>query len=107
MQGHQEIIQMRIERKKPTFVFLNDYPAKQIELGDFGSVCISPTEAIETLDLRFLKGLKVSASSHTEKRAKALLKACIDAGATTVAACHVKPSLKLNECLGWSEVWHG
>lgn len=106
MQGHEAIIQMRLEKRKPTFVFLNDYPANQIELGDFGSVQISPTDAIETLDLRFLKGLKVSASSSTEKRAKALLTACLKAGAVTVASCHVKPSLKIGECLGWSEIVH-
>lgn len=109
MRGHIEIIKLRAIRIKPEFVFINDYECRTdwFEFSDHATVSICPTEAIETLDLRFLAGIKVSVSSLTEKRAKALFKACKEAGATAVAAVHVQPEKHPLDQNGWAEVFHG
>ena len=105
MNGHLDIIKMRLDRMKPDYVFLNDFPCKTdwLEFGDYATVSIGPTEAVEMLDLRFLSGLKVSVASPSESRAKALYLACKDAGAKTVAASHVK---SLQDLTGWADVYH-
>jgi hypothetical protein len=109
MQGQQQIIELRQKRIKPEIVFLNDYPCQTdwFEFSDHATVSISPTEAIETLDLRFLLGLTVSVSSLTETRAKALFNACKEAGAKTVAACHIQDGKHPLDQNGWNEVFHG
>jgi hypothetical protein len=109
MNGHTQIIEMRRNRMKPEFVFINDYPCKTdwFYFADHATVSICPTEAIETLDLRFLQGIKVNVSALTEKRAKAIFEACKDAGALQVAAVHVQPEKHPLDQTGWCEVWHG
>lgn len=108
MKGHTQIIEMRKNRMKPEFVFINDYPCQTdwFEFAENATVSIDPKEAITATDLRFLIGLKVSVSSLSEKRAKDLFHACKQAGAETVAACHVQPDKHPLEQSGWSEVFH-
>jgi hypothetical protein len=113
MNGHQTIIQMRIAGKKPSIVFLNDYPCKTdwFETGDHATVEISPSDVPEWADMRFLVGLMVAVAGHDEKRLKRLFEACKKAGAVTVAACVVDKSVgKLFKTAtyspGWSEIWH-
>lgn len=109
MRGHTELIALRKSGKHPKYVFLNDYPCKTdwFEFGDHVTIETSPSEAIGSLDLRFLRGVTVSVSALSEKRAKALFKACQEAGAKTVAACHVKQDKYPSQQDGWMEVWHG
>ena len=109
MKGHLQIIEMRKNRVKPDFVFINDYPCQTdwFEFGEHATVSISHTEAIETLDMRFLKGLKVNVSSLTETRAKALFELCKEAGAKVVAACHVQADKHPLDQTGWCGVFHG
>jgi hypothetical protein len=104
MRGHEKIIEMRRNRFAPKIVFVNDWPCKTdwFEHQDHATVC-THGDSIEALDLRFLVGLTVSISSHVEVRAKALAKACREACAATVAACHIQPGVLHGS--GWVEVW--
>lgn len=80
MNGHESIIQMRRDRMKPAFVWLQD---AQHAPTDY-AVTLSPTENPEALDLRFLVGTTVLAESGNRKRLGAMLKACMDAKAKRV-----------------------
>lgn len=112
MRGHENIIRLRMSGKIPSIVFLNDYPCDVdwFETGSHATVEIQPADAPELLDLRFVKGLTVSATGSTEKRAKAIFEACKQAGAKTVACCHawVEKSPEwgtMRAKSGWSEIW--
>ena len=107
MQGHQNIIYLRTQGRKPHIVFLNDYPCNVnwFESGDHATVSLT-NDPVKTLDLRFLKGLTVSISSHDENRAKELFQRCIYHGATTVAACHNQTDKHPLKQTGWAEVFH-
>ena len=61
---------------------------------------------MELLDLRFLLGLRVSISSDSECRAKALFEAAKRFGAIAVGAVHVKAGRPTWEQDGWMEVWN-
>jgi len=103
MRGYEKLIELRRAHKAPRFVFVNDYPCRtdwHENAGDAVTVCTAGDD-IDLLDLRCLVGLRVSISSPAEARAKALFERCKDAGAATVAACHV-----LGWGDGWAEVWH-
>lgn len=108
MNGHIPIIQLRAKKLRPTFIFLNDWPCitDWFEHGDHATVSTFGDD-IETLDLRFCKGVAVSVSSDTEERAKALFKAVKEAGASVVAACHVKQGEKISNLSGWTEIYRG
>ena len=80
MNGHEAIIQMRRDRMKPAFVWLQD---AQHAPTDY-AVTLSPTDNPEALDLRFLVGTTVFAESADRKRLGAMLKACVDAKAKRV-----------------------
>ena len=86
MRGHETILAMRQQGKRPSIVFLNDFPCQTdwAYRGDSATVNISG-EAVETLDLRFLVGMTVSVLSTDENRATAILEACKAAGAAVVA----------------------
>lgn len=107
MKGHIDIIKMRLKRKKPAIVFVNDYPCDTgwREFGDHATIC-THGDHINTLDFRFLTGVRVSISAHSESRAKALFERVKQAGASTVAACHVKTGMPWQQD-GWTEVHHG
>jgi hypothetical protein len=108
MRGHQTLIDMRCkERKAPAMVFINDYPCATdwLEQRDkYATVCVHG-DHLETLDLRFLVGLRVSISADTEDRAKALWKLARENGAAAVAACHVQANRQTWEQSGWVGVW--
>lgn len=108
MRGHESIIAMRLKGKKPGFVFLNDWDCETnwAEHGDNATVCIANDDP-EAADVRFLKGLRVSISGSTEKRAKAFFEACKAAEAEAVAAVHMKIGEPTWEQDGWSGVWNG
>ena len=108
MRGHEAIIAMRKAGQKPSIVFLNDYPCDTdwTKFGDHATVDISGDQP-EWLDLRFLVGMRVSITGASEKRAKRLLEACKQAGATRVAACHVQNDKHPLNQTGWTEVFSG
>jgi hypothetical protein len=117
MRGHEPILAMRKAGTAPSFVFINDFhcqPARDwsnpgVKYGeqwpaDHATVSTAG-DALSSLDLRFLVGLKVSISSESEGRAKALFELCKKAGAKTVAACHVHPTHPHLQA-GWLEIFH-
>ena len=107
MKGHQALIDMRMARKAPRIVFLNDYPCATDWFenpGDAVTICVAG-DTIESLDMRFLVGLAVSISSPSEKRAKALLDLC-KGYAKTVAACHIQEDRPEWKQTGWAQVWN-
>ena len=106
MRGHEAIIRMRLKRKAPSIVFVNDYPCQTDweKYGDHATVCVAG-DSVAGLDLRYLTGLRVSISSESEERAKALFERAKEAGARFVAACHVKSDLHPMEQDGWVDVW--
>lgn len=107
MRGHENIIRMRQAGKRPSFVFVNDWPCDTnwLETGDQATVCTAG-DSISTLDLRFMVGLRVSVSSHCEERAKALYEACKSAGVEVVCGVHLKPEKKPWAQDGWVALWN-
>lgn len=107
MRGHEGIIDMRKQGKRPSIVFLNDYPcAEQLDWrqwGDHATVEVHGDQP-ESLDLRCLIGLRVSISAATVERAKRLMEACKQAGAVMVAAGVVEVIAGRHEGV-WSDVW--
>jgi len=99
MKGHDAIIQMRINRQRPEWVFVNDYPCSTdwAKHNDQATISVHG-DNIRTLDLRFLLGLKVSVSSASEERARELFDACQRHHVSLVAASHTVKN-------GWTEVW--
>jgi len=106
MTGHEKIIALRKQGKKPPFVFLNDYPCQTdwFESAEHATVCIHG-DSIESLDIRFLVGMAVSVSATQENRAKALFNACKRASAAVVAVCVVQTDKHTRNQAGWCEVW--
>lgn len=118
MHGHIPLMAMRKRGIKPGIVFLNDYPCETSkdwhnpgeEFGeswglDHATVC-TVGDVIQLLDLRFLVGMRVSITSTTEIRAKALFEQAKAHGAMTVGACHVIEKKNKPCGTGWCEVWH-
>lgn len=107
MRGHEAIIAMRKAGKRPSFVFINDYPCETDweQHGDHATVSTAG-DVVQLLDMRFLVGLKVSISSTNEVRAKALFDQCKAAGVTCVGAAHIDKTVKPWEQKGWADVWH-
>lgn len=95
MKGHDAIIKMRtVHRLKPEAVYLNDFPCLTGFLDRQSTVpvvCVH-RDPIETLDLRFLVGLKVQIIGDTEARAQKLFDASVNAGAAYVASCWIADS---------------
>ena len=85
MTGDKHIINLRLRKQVPAWVFINDYPCQTPTDDKYPNVCVAGDE-IERLDLRFLVGMQVSISSGNESRCKALLNACKRHGARVVAA---------------------
>lgn len=106
MRGHERLIDLRRSGKAPRMVFINDWPCATDWFEDGSAVTIcTEGDVVQLLDLRCLVNLRVSISSNSEARAKALFDQCRLAGASTVAACHVQQA-KPWEQTGWAEVWH-
>ena len=118
MRGHEPIIAMRQGGTKPTIVFINDFPCaasrdwqnpgdKYGETWPADHATVSTDgDQLSSLDLRFVVGLTVSISSHSEGRAKALFAKAKWFGAATVAATHYKPTASLTQRSGWTEIFH-
>lgn len=119
MIGHYQIIKMRLEGKRPSIVFINDFPSPEardwhnpgaaygeVWEPDHATVQIDSGDFIPGLDLRFLTGLTVSATGRTESRAKALFDACKRAGAKTVGAVHAIGIGTYHVESGWSDIFH-
>lgn len=85
MRGHETLIQLRAAGRTPKFVFVNDYPCKTdwFHWGDHATVSVAG-DPIESIDFRFVKGLKVSISASNKTRAKALFELAKASGAKTV-----------------------
>ena len=107
MRGHDHLIALRLERRAPRFVFVNDYPCDTDwhTTGEHVTIC-TDGDAVQLLDLRCLVGLRVSVSSPVESRARALAERCKAGGAAVVAACHVQADRDSFDQAGWAEVWH-
>lgn len=90
MRGHQEVIDQRLrEKRKPTAIFFHDC---DLEDGAFvcehnmPSVSIAG-DAVEFLDLRFVRGCQVHAILHEERRARALFSRLIQFKPHTCIVC--------------------
>lgn len=119
MRGHAPIIRMRLAGRRPAIVFVNDFKCetskdwhdpgarygKEFE-PDHATVQIDPADSITSLDFRWVAGLTVSVSGSTEARAKALHKACINAGAAIVASTHAQLDETQRVVSGWTEIYH-
>ncbi len=105
MRGHEKLIEMRKAGKRPAIVFLNDFPCRTdwFETGDKHVTVSVDGDNLDRVDLRFLVGLTVSASSFDESRAKAMFAACKKAGAAVVGAGHAVGYPRIGT--GWCEVW--
>lgn len=106
MRGHEKLVEMRKAGKRPVIVFLNDFicPTNWFETGDKHVTVSVVGEPLHRVDLRFLVGLTVSATSYDEDRAKALMQACQRAGAAVVGAGHCMGDGH-QRGTGWCEVW--
>jgi hypothetical protein len=109
MKGHEGIIKMRQQGLAPVMISLDDFrfPSPLTDWEEYGAqptVCVHK-EPIERLDLRFLVGMKVSITSHTEDRAKRLFDACKAAGAKFVAASHTAMVGEVAKT-GWVEIYY-
>lgn len=82
MNGHQSIIEMRRNRMKPAYVWLQDSGLVPTDL----SVTLASSDIPEALDLRFLVGITVLAESQNADRLKRITTACQQAKALRVIA---------------------
>ena len=117
MRGQDPIIAMRKRGTRPAIVFINDYPDRTANdwqnpggrrgetwPSDHATVC-THGDVIQLLDMRFVKGLRVSITGTSEVRTKALFAHCKAAGASTVAASHAIEDGHFVRS-GWTEVFH-
>lgn len=118
MYGHEPVLKMRINGIKPSMVFVSDKPdpiAKDWHdpgrkygeqwKPDHATVCTAGDD-LAGIDFRFMRGLRVSISSPTKNRAKALFSLAKEAGASVVAACHDIPGNRPSDPLGWFEIYY-
>lgn len=89
MYGHEPLIAMRKAGRKPSMVFLSDFPGKPNwqEHGDYPEISVYH-DVPERADLRFLVNLNVNITASSKDRAKALLEACRKAGANSVTVMY-------------------
>lgn len=98
MRGHQPLIAMRRNGKKPRLVCINAHAVdasllewnRWVETLPIAQVEILPTESVASLDLRFLVGLPVVVDGHDISFVRRLHDACIAAGASTVLSAVVE-----------------
>ncbi len=108
MRGHEPILAMRQKGRKPSIVFVNDYPCDTdwTANGDHATVSVVG-DRLASLDLRFLVGLRVSISGTDERRVKGLFEAAKQAGSAVVGASVTDPAKRPWQQDGWCEVWRG
>jgi len=93
MRGHEFLIGLRRKGWKPAMVFIDTQPDParswrlwpQVDL-DFPQVEVLPDDALSSLDLRFLVGLRVLITGRDQRRVERLKDMCFDAGAACVVA---------------------
>jgi hypothetical protein len=89
MQGHDQVIAMRLQGFRPEHVFIFDTPGKVKPSEwktDYQLIDVHTNgDPVESLDLRFLVGMAVTVLGSEQKRCKALAGACVKAGAALVA----------------------
>ena len=108
MHGHEPLLKMRLAKKIPDMVFIQEhmYATDWEQYNDYPTICIKPDELVEQLDLRFLVGLAVSLSTSSETRSKELLTVC-KRYCNTVAASNVyQIEGKTLFTTGFSTIWH-
>lgn len=92
MRGHEALLTLRREKKRPRGVWISHSPTRYCltwnQYADtlpFPEIEILPTESPEVLDLRFVVGLPVHVSGCSDyKKAKKLHDALLAAGAARV-----------------------
>lgn len=92
MRGHEALIELRREKKRPQGVWITQKPSidcmkwdKALETLPYPEIEILPNEIPESLDLRFVIGLTVHVSGgKNEKKARRLHYALLNAGAARV-----------------------
>jgi hypothetical protein len=104
MRGHDKLIELRSRGLRPEVVFLNDYKTRP-EFFDGTNIEIEGEE-MSLIDLRFLVGLSVAASSSCEIRARQILEACKKSGARMVAICHIPESPQNRKTTDYMEIWN-
>ncbi len=99
MQGHEPIIAMRLQGKKPALVYLDmlrdyspmkawaDWPGVSPAIP---TVWVQDSDTPSRLDLRFLVGLTAVITGTDGERIRQLTQAALDAGAARVVAAHVE-----------------
>lgn len=94
MRGHEPLLALRRRGAAPSSVWISDGDDAAGFWRDWPTwsrsahVEIQPSDSIALLDLRFVVGLLVFASSHDRGRAEALHRACVEAGAKRVMTDH-------------------
>lgn len=91
MRGHDDLIRMRTQGAKPSgLVFVDDYAVKPEALNwladGFEPRICTHGDALKSLDLRFLIGLKVAVTGDDKNRVRVLAAACRKAGVESVVA---------------------
>lgn len=92
MRGHEALIELRRDKKRPQGVWITQKPSidcmrwdKAIETLPYPEIEILPNEIPESLDLRFVIGLTVHVAAVPDyKKAKRLHAALLEAGAKRV-----------------------
>jgi len=92
MRGHEALIEMRRDKKRPQGIWITQNPSidcmkwdKAAETLPYPEIEILPNETPESLDLRYVVGLKVHVCGATDyKKAKRLHAALVEAGASRV-----------------------
>jgi hypothetical protein len=92
MRGHEALIDLRRDKKRPQGVWITQTPSKDcmtwhksVETLPYPEIEILPSEIPESLDLRFVIGLMVHVSGcKNEKKAMRLHYALLNAGAARV-----------------------
>jgi len=94
MKGHENLVQMRLNGKKPKalWVYLQAQPKSNYHWDtftgglDMPEVFIDPSDNVRTLDLRFVIGLTVHVVGGNEERVRAVVRALNDAKAKAIYA---------------------
>lgn len=92
MKGHEQILSMRIDGLHPAEVVVTDLP---LNGGLERHVYIESTDAIDALDLRFLKDMLVHVSVSEGFRGQRIADACKE-HAQRVIASFYKPNTRLS-----------
>jgi hypothetical protein len=92
MRGHEALIEMRRDKKRPQGIWITQNPSidcmkwdKNVETLPYPEIEILPNEIPESLDLRYVVGMTVHVCGATDyKKAKRLHAALVEAGASRV-----------------------